>query len=594
MSLYHRIKRNIFPLPPGGPGYIPQFRLETRSRDADNEDSLAMRIADPLWMLGRQWQFGEFRAEDNGSPISVAANYRKEKARFYSSHNATLREPLEQVPFEQGPVEQIPLEARVEAMQVIPNDLRSRVRIGQKFEDLIQGAFTEDEASQFIQDLRTRFPLTKNEERLDEKSRRFFDLMVGNVIDGGKLWKSIKNNFPDENNRNDIKFMELVPVIGLLKSWYETLFLPPSSETAWQSNRLLHKFNIHHKEQAGSDDFTLFAPDYRSGHLDWYSFDRAEIGIDRNKNTEDKESMIPANVSFAAMPDNRLYAFEDSYMDFANMNVDKDDLVRLMLIDFSLVSGSDWYIIPMEMALGELCWVNHLKVTDVFGVTTIIKNDDGSGHFLSEDGLKTWDVFKIRDKNVGTFEARDHFLYLAPATTFRLESRPLEELLFLRDEFANMVWAIEKTVCNGLGKPTNGFDLHLELNGPFQKVEDKESGEEKNVPKFRLASPVPTNWIPYLPFHIDDSHTEIELRRALMMRNEDDNNPIDIMPLTNLANKDILTVREEAIPRAGVRVQLTKQRVRWIDGKTYTWLGRKVLAGRGEGSSGLKFDQLGQ
>ncbi len=77
-----------------------------------------------------------------------------------------------------------------------------------------------------------------------------------------------------------------------------------------------------------------------------------------------------------------------------------------------------------------------------------------------------------------------------------------------------------------------------------------------------------------------------------MMRNEADTDPKDIDPLSSLAQNDLLTVREEAIPRAGVRVQLTRQRVRGVDGRTYIWLGRKVLAGRGEGSSGLKFDQL--
>jgi hypothetical protein len=62
--------------------------------------------------------------------------------------------------------------------------------------------------------------------------------------------------------------------------------------------------------------------------------------------------------------------------------------------------------------------------------------------------------------------------------------------------------------------------------------------------------------------------------------------------LSVLAGRDIPSVREEAIPRAGVRVQVTRQRVRWTDGKTYIWQGRKVLAGRGEGNSGLTFDQL--
>jgi hypothetical protein len=121
-------------------------------------------------------------------------------------------------------------------------------------------------------------------------------------------------------------------------------------------------------------------------------------------------------------------------------------------------------------------------------------------------------------------------------------------------------------------------------------MEDESEENKTAIPQFRLASPVPTNWIPYLPFHIDD--TNIELRRAVMMRNETHTAPEDIDPLSILAQKDLLTIREEAIPRAGVRVQLTRQRVRGTDGQTYIWVGRKVLAGKGEGSSGLTFDQL--
>lgn len=143
-----------------------------------------------------------------------------------------------------------------------------------------------------------------------------------------------------------------------------------------------------------------------------------------------------------------------------------------------------------------------------------------------------------------------------------------------------------------MGKPTDGYDLHLELNGPFLRENNEAEATNGSIPQFRLASPVPTNWIPYLPFHIEDSNTDIELRRAVMMRNEADTDPTDIDPISRLARTDLLTIREEAIPRAGVRVQLTRQRVRWTDGKTYIWLGRKVLAGKGEGSSGLSFDQL--
>lgn len=44
-------------------------RLEPRARQVDFADALAARIADPVFMLGRQWQFGEFAGTDGGSAI---------------------------------------------------------------------------------------------------------------------------------------------------------------------------------------------------------------------------------------------------------------------------------------------------------------------------------------------------------------------------------------------------------------------------------------------------------------------------------------------------------------------------------------------
>src|SRR5438093_13207430 len=43
-------------------------RLEARPRSTDLTTALAARIRDPLWMLARQWQFGEFRGEDAAAP----------------------------------------------------------------------------------------------------------------------------------------------------------------------------------------------------------------------------------------------------------------------------------------------------------------------------------------------------------------------------------------------------------------------------------------------------------------------------------------------------------------------------------------------
>jgi len=51
-----------------------------------------------------------------------------------------------------------------------------------------------------------------------------------------------------------------------------------------------------------------------------------------------------------------------------------------------------------------------------------------------------------------------------------------------------------------------------------------------------------------------------------------------------------LTLREEEVPREGARATRVYQLTRWIDGTTLLWLARRKSVGRGEGSSGLRFD----
>ena len=46
-------------------------RLEMVNKTNSLQEGLQARIKDPLWMLGKQWQLGEFRAEDGGQPVRV-------------------------------------------------------------------------------------------------------------------------------------------------------------------------------------------------------------------------------------------------------------------------------------------------------------------------------------------------------------------------------------------------------------------------------------------------------------------------------------------------------------------------------------------
>src|SRR5438034_4676224 len=48
-------------------------RVEPRPRADDISLGLRAEVRDPLWMLTRQWQMGELRGEDAGSPAYVRA-----------------------------------------------------------------------------------------------------------------------------------------------------------------------------------------------------------------------------------------------------------------------------------------------------------------------------------------------------------------------------------------------------------------------------------------------------------------------------------------------------------------------------------------
>lgn len=44
---------------------------EQGARHGEMQDGLQARLHDPLWLLARQWQFGEFTGDDAGSPAAA-------------------------------------------------------------------------------------------------------------------------------------------------------------------------------------------------------------------------------------------------------------------------------------------------------------------------------------------------------------------------------------------------------------------------------------------------------------------------------------------------------------------------------------------
>ena len=83
-------------------------RLEGRPRKENFIRALRAEVRDPLWMLCKQWQVGEFKGDDAGSPIVAKAHISTTKLTRYKPGLATGRAFDNQVPLE-ATVEQRPL-----------------------------------------------------------------------------------------------------------------------------------------------------------------------------------------------------------------------------------------------------------------------------------------------------------------------------------------------------------------------------------------------------------------------------------------------------------------------------------------------------
>ena len=82
------------------PSITAYNRLEPRPRSQNFERSLRAEIRDPLWMLTRQWQMGEFEAEDTGSAIDARLMTKQIYVDRVAFDHSTGRPYDEEIPLE--------------------------------------------------------------------------------------------------------------------------------------------------------------------------------------------------------------------------------------------------------------------------------------------------------------------------------------------------------------------------------------------------------------------------------------------------------------------------------------------------------------
>lgn len=584
-------------------------RLEGRPRAHDFERALRAEVRDALWMLCRQWQMGEFQGDDAGSPVLARAGidlFPIDRFRAGTAPGKALA-PDELL---EARVERRPLPLRA-GEQYLSLDLR--LAVGRRWLKLLrrEAAAAGGLSADYRDAYRTRYKVpvpdpTRAEDaavcahveawqEAGAAATRAMDgiaLLEHLAVPGSQAHDGIGAAPTDEP--------KLTALAGRLGDWFRALIEQPDSaeHEAWLPSRLEYQFACSARDAGG--ELVMAAEEYYQGTLDWYALDRspAGTGLDaapRPPAAPDRRihTFIPTSIAFEGMPNTRWWALEDRRTNFGDVRPDTTDLGKLLLMDYALVYANDWFVLPYTMDMGTVAEMKGIAVTNVFGERIWV------------EPLRTptanWQQWGMFTLSTAAAERQPPLarLVLLPTAAKVQEGPATEEVALIRDEMANMVWGLERRVPlpSGLSRP--GHEAAREYRQYLQRLiaAPVDTAPEPKAPlRYQVMNTVPEQWIPFIPVHLENSVREIQLQRAALPRilTGGPELPPKVRPRTTLLRQNLpkaYFLHEEEVPRAGAVVSQSYQRARWTGGEVFTWLGARKQTGRGEGSSGLRYDQ---
>ncbi|MGH9869330.1 MAG: hypothetical protein ACREAA_14355 [Candidatus Polarisedimenticolia bacterium] len=576
-------------------------RLEGRPRRPDFTRALKAEVRDPLWLLTRQWQMGEFHAEDAGSPVTAKVAWRTDPIAEVRGVEGTAR------PYDPD----LPLEARIEARPVPltrrgrPHNVDVRLALGRRWSRLLEasghggripafrdsyGFIAPDPADE------ADFPVTAH-----AAAWQTLAAVATRAIDGGALLLHLSLQGALASDGLGLTDPGKSAIDGLgteFLAWARALYVQSDELPCWDPRHL--EYAVELSAPKGVRPAALSAREYRGGRLDWFDFDAAAPRREQSPTSQAEtmvKTLLPTAVQFEGMPNTRHWAFEEGATSFGDISPDTTDISKLLLIEFGLVFGNDWFLLPLSVPVsgGSLTEIRGLAVSNVFGERLWIEPA-----VPAAAPTRRWRMFQLAEKG-----GADGRLFVPATTVGLLESAAVEEVSFVRDEVSNMVWGVETVVQLTDGSSRRGREAALELHARHRgAVTASPNPAPTNDAKvaYSLMTSVPEHWIPFIPVHVPGDNREIQLQRAAMPRLLEGTagvTPRKVQPRTQLLMEGLdatpparYIIAEEEVERAGTVVELRWQRCRWRQGRVVTWLGHQRSVGRGEASSGLAFDTL--
>jgi hypothetical protein len=274
-----------------------------------------------------------------------------------------------------------------------------------------------------------------------------------------------------------------------------------------------------------------------------------------------------------------------------------------MLLEFSFIYSNDWFVFPLQHTVGDIRELKKLEVIDSFGITSsaepvIDKNENKQG----------WEVFTL---SAPAGEYSDGRIFYLPNTLYSaLQSEAYESVSFLRDEMANLVWAIEKKYQKD-GEVINRNDEVLDRDDMDKSAEESISPlywdsinqtmvdlsgfPDENQLGSDFLSPIasyspkkfpPAHWIPYQPKQTDEVAGAYNLRRSRTMENT------KLPQYKGRILSESKCIYEEEITRTGIEINRYYQLALDSNGAVHCWRSRDKKVDTKRALSGMRFDSI--
>ena len=235
--------------------------------------------------------------------------------------------------------------------------------------------------------------------------------------------------------------------------WFDGRFGFATRTSAWVQDRLEHRFSVapriptaaswcsaHRSTSAKACRGTSSTSSRRVPASLGATADAAQT------RSFDITAKFPQRIRWPGMPVNRFWEMEDAAVDFGAVTLDPTDIAGLLAVDMAVTASTDWFVVGVPLPVGGVARIDSVGSSPT-SLRTAPSSASGPTCAATSATSSSRPSSARRRDGVAAAPA-------GPGATL-VDGSPLEDVMLIRDEMANLAWAVELIAPLDDGEPVD-------------------------------------------------------------------------------------------------------------------------------------------